>query len=88
MIAIPGPGKTEAAFRQDDLACRVAAAPLPGDPASSPAAAYFGCMSNRDNIIQPLVVARPLRPHYPVGDYGGDYYPWVTNNSVSFGSSH
>jgi hypothetical protein len=97
LVAIPGPTKTEAAFRQDDIACRVALVPLAsaaGDssqpappPDVPPAVAYLRCMENRGNIIQPVLAARgPVRPAYPVGDYGGDYYPWVYNDSVSFGS--
>lgn len=41
LIAIPGPGKTEQMFRQDDAACRADAAALPfgADPASPSAIA-------------------------------------------------
>ncbi len=95
LIAIPGPAKTPAEFSQDDIACRVALANIPAGageadkpapaPDLPPGAAYLRCMQNRDNLIQPAFVARP-RPDYPVGDYGGDYYPWVYNDSVSCGS--
>ncbi len=95
LIALPGPTKTPEQFSQDDIACRVALATIPpaegeaSQPASPPdlppGAAYLRCMQNRGNLIQPAFVAQP-RPDYPVGAYGGDYYPWVYNDSVSFGS--
>jgi hypothetical protein len=98
LVAIPGPTKTPAQFSQDDVACRVAVADIPaaaGDasrptppPDVPPGIAYLRCMENRDNTIQPMRVVWPRpRPNYPVGDYGGDYYPWVYNDSVSFGSA-
>ncbi len=36
LVAVPGPAKTEAAFRQDDTACRAAAADLPAGAPSQP----------------------------------------------------
>ncbi len=69
LVAIPGPTKTEAAFRQDDVACRVALVPLPaadGDrptlpaapldgaaPAYPPGVQYLRCMASRGNTIEP-----------------------------------
>jgi hypothetical protein len=98
LVATPGLGKTQAQFSQDDIACRVAVVDMPAagaetskpapPPDAPPGVAYLRCMENRDNIIQPMRVVWPRpRPNYPVGDYGGDYYPWVYSDSVSFGSS-
>ena len=80
VVAIPGPTKTEAEFRQDDLTCRAAAVPLPPNPtsptASQPAAAqqpeyppgvaYLRCMASRQNTIEPYSIAQPVvYAYYP-----------------------
>lgn len=85
-VVVPGPGKTEAAFQQDDAACRAAIAkappPAPQAPGPDP---YAQCMVGRGNVLgpppppPPVVYAYPAYPAYPYDD------PWLYGGPVVIG---
>ena len=79
LVATPGPTKTEAEFRQDDLRCRTQLVQLPqGNAAAAPSASarinpegpyptgvmYLRCMANAQNTIEPLSMQRPVYGYY------------------------
>ena len=80
IVVVPGPGKTTAAFQQDDAACRQHAATHAGydaagtpDPSAAPQitdeTAYAQCMASRGEAVQ--VQAEPVDPppyRYLYGD--------------------
>jgi len=60
LVAVPGPAKTDAAFRQDDAACRAVAAALPPVAAPSPVSQHTAAAStNGQAAVQPAA-AEPL----------------------------
>lgn len=67
MALLPGPGKTQDAFREDDLACTQAAQSLgAGQTAQAMDAAYTQCMQAHGNVLQ----AVPAQYASPAGGYG------------------
>lgn len=58
LVAVPGPAKTEAAFRQDDAACRAAAAALPPGAPGQPTAEQAQA-ANQASIAPPPAEALP-----------------------------
>ncbi len=50
LVAVPGPGKTPAAFQQDDAACRTAIAALPPAAQAQPTAEQLAAA--RSNVVQ------------------------------------
>ncbi len=57
LVAVPGPAKTEAEFRQDDAACRAAAAGLPPGAPDQPTAAQVNAV--QANAAPPPAEALP-----------------------------
>ena len=57
-VAVPGPGKTEAAFRTDDAACRNA-------PSPRPAPGNFTGNSTGNNTANPAATADPTTGYTP-----------------------
>ena len=98
LVAVPGPGKTEAQFHQDDAACRTAP-PIPARPGPAgnqagaavdpPGVAYLRCMTAHNDTVEPLApemqpVLYGYYPAYPV--YAGiDYGFPVFYGEFGFG---
>ncbi len=61
LVAVPGPAKTEAEFRQDDAACRAATAELPPDAPSQPTAEQVRAAqaAAQGNVAPPPAEALP-----------------------------
>ena len=60
LVAVPGPGKTDDAFRQDDAACRtVAAEPPPAQPSGTPASTAPATVQPPANAAPPAAEVLP-----------------------------
>ncbi len=68
LVAVPGPGKTDDAFRQDDAACRtVAAEPPPAQPVGTPASTAPAATEAQANAVPSTTGAAPAVGTLPPG---------------------
>ena len=68
LVAEPGPGKTDDAFRQDDAACRtVAVEPPPAQPGGTPASTAPATVQPPANATPPTVGTAPVVETLPPG---------------------
>ncbi len=62
LVAVPGPAKTQAEFRQDDAACRAAAVDLPSMTGRSSGRALTTAPGSGSAPVQPAVEQEPAPP--------------------------
>lgn len=89
MMLLPGPGKSQDAFRQDDAECRAGITPpADADVAAQQAAeaAYSQCMVARGNVLQPVPVSYTDAP-YPYGYAGPAPYPYSPYWGGAYGAA-
>ena len=66
LVAVPGPAKTEAEFRQDDTACRAAVAELPSGVSAQPTAEQVrAAQATAQSTGQANVAPPPVEPLPP-----------------------
>ena len=67
LVSVPGPGKTDDAFRQDDAACRAVAVAPPAQPIGTPASTAPATVQPSANAAPPTEGTTPVVEILPPG---------------------